>query len=107
MLRVVRCEMVTDFCPTQWKGETDDGREVYARFRHNHGYVMVAKKPGEKALDGVSVIEWEGTSSNPFAGCLSYAGLRAVTEGMVEWPAPSGETDAPAYVRDGSNTERC
>jgi hypothetical protein len=33
----------TEACPTQWEGETDDGRKVYARYRFGHLEVRTAR----------------------------------------------------------------
>lgn len=71
-----------DACPAQWEGETEKGCEVYVRFRHGFGYIMVASEPGADVFAGETVFNWEG---EPGMGVLSYQELIELAH-QFEWP---------------------
>lgn len=61
-------------CPSQWDGETDDGRPVYIRYRHGYGHLEVAGSP---------VLEWCGKDES--GGVISEQDLRELFP-EVRWP---------------------
>lgn len=54
---LVYFDQTTAACPEQWEGRTADGKDVYLRHRHGHGYIEVG---ATTQRDGVIVAEWEG-----------------------------------------------
>jgi hypothetical protein len=74
-------------CPAQWEGETDDGREVYIRYRGAHGYVVVAAAIGTNVFDGYKACSYERMDANaPLDGYLSEDELRALAGEFVTFP---------------------
>jgi len=63
-------------CPSQWEGVTDDGREVYVRYRFGFLYIKVGdERVFERLLDED---RWEGM--------LDYDELKVATVGIFDWP---------------------
>ena len=65
--------MTSGATPSQWEGKLDDGRFIYARYRHGHGAVYVAASVSEAIEKDEPLIEWpEGydglTSDDPRFG---------------------------------------
>ena len=54
-------------CPSQWEGETEDGKEVYIRYRWGYGRID---------LDGETIYDWGG--ENGFDGVCEDEELLAV-----------------------------
>lgn len=50
-------EQISGACPSQWIGVTDDGHQIYIRFRHDHLTVSVSKLPSNNNDDAVYGIE--------------------------------------------------
>lgn len=106
-IRVVSFRRTCNGCPAQWEGVTDDGREVYARYRWSQGDVRVAAA-GDKsefaAVNGQYVCEWqrEDDDAGGFDGFLTEEELRAVTTGHVEWPAKLTEEGAIQIHDEGT-----
>lgn len=70
LIKVKSLRMTTDFCPTQWEGETEDGCPIYIRYRWGHLSVYIAEKGKDPVVDGQQVISkyvgsrWCGVMSN-------------------------------------------
>lgn len=87
-------------CPAQWEGVTDDGRQVYARYRGSCGYVSVARRGNGDEFAAlpptgdIVVGFWrDDDPTEGFDGYLDDHELAAITEGSVRWPfapAPRG-----------------
>ncbi len=50
--------MTSGATPSQWEGKLDDGRFIYARYRHGHGAVYVAASVSEAIEKDEPLIEW-------------------------------------------------
>lgn len=75
--KVVGIDQTCGACPSQWEGEDDQGRYVYARFRH--GWLSV--KVGDEQVIGLSV-----RSGEMGDGVMNYDELRELTGHAIEWP---------------------
>lgn len=75
--RVVEIGQTCGACPTQWEGQDDKGRPVYARFRHGWLTVDIAEK---------EVIRLSVRPGQAGDGVMSYAELIELTKGVIEWP---------------------
>lgn len=57
--KLVELKRISQGCPEQWEGKTEDGKYVFARERH--GYVrvevddlIVLERPGDSAYDALA-----------------------------------------------------
>lgn len=64
-------------CPSQYRGQTHDGREVYIRYRGGVLSINVANAPREKAQSGVEVLNVE--LGPPLDGSISAQQLISLT----------------------------
>jgi hypothetical protein len=114
-VRVVKVDNFGCACPTQLEGKTEDGKEVYARYRHGYLSVRIDDKPyfgkqlnfGEDENHSYEAYlklrkgdEEKAKSSyeshqmllkisggvHSYSGFLSYDELVEATEGWLEWP---------------------
>lgn len=84
MISVVKVRQTCSACPSQWDGETDDGKMVYVRFRWGHLAVTVGKDIWGETPDGVRVVDlYHGDG---LAGFMDYMELRELTKDVVTWP---------------------
>lgn len=74
-LTVTRIGDQGTYCPTQWTGEDDQGRYVYARYRWGR---LTVEADDELVL---SLGYGDGMS-----GVMSFDELKALTQGVIEWP---------------------
>ena len=51
MMRIVKLYQTCPACPSQWEGETDDGRSVYIRYRYGRLTMSVAAGGINAAVD--------------------------------------------------------
>lgn len=72
-------------CPSQWEGETADGRFVYARYRSGHMRVDVAANEQEWT-HGRDDCVYEEDFGGWLDGYITYDELKAHTAGVLEWP---------------------
>jgi hypothetical protein len=63
-------------CPSQWDGETSDGKVVYIRFRWGRLTAMVGND-----------VVFSETTSDPLDGYLSEDEMRAKLAGVMRFPA--------------------
>lgn len=102
LIRVVSLTQTCEACPAQWDGMTDDGREVYVRYRGSCGSVRVAK-PGDhsefSALDGYAVCYFERIDEEGIGGWDGYmdeAEMRSLTAPFVTWPETMPAPTSPS-----------
>lgn len=77
-LKIISIQNTCVACPSQWSGKTDDGRDVYVRFRHGYGYIEVTTEP----FEWERIFEWE----DPDRGFINYADLTSLAP-HIGWPA--------------------
>jgi len=78
MIKVVELTQTCSACPSQWSGVTEDGRDIYVRYRWGHlwiswgvtGDMILSRDIGESAWDGL----------------LTYEELVEQTRGIISWP---------------------
>ncbi len=75
-------------CPSQWEGALDDGRAVYARFRHGHLSVGIGETV-ERAVDNAMSDQalYEGDIGDGLDGFMDFEELKAHLRGLIEFPA--------------------
>ena len=75
-------------CPSQWEGALDDGRAVYARFRHGHLSVGIGETV-EGAVDNAMSDQavYEGEIGDGLDGFMDLEELKAHLHGLIEFPA--------------------
>lgn len=107
-------------CPTQLEGKTDDGKEVYVRYRHgylrvdiddecffgkqldfgeddDHSYECYLKQWGgnkeraKKSYNSHQMAVRMSGGVHSYAGTLSYNELREATVGWINWPVTDGD----------------
>jgi hypothetical protein len=84
---MVRVSKLTQTCtksPTQWEGRTSDGRQVYVRYRWGWLTIGIGQTLDEAVINEKNLFERQLGEKQD--GDLDYAKLRAVTDGLVEWP---------------------
>ncbi len=72
-------------CPTQWKGETGDGRYVYVRYRWGTLSIGIGLSEAESIEHSGTLFEKQLGDS--LDGSLELEQLRAATKGLIEWPS--------------------
>ncbi|WP_238364782.1 hypothetical protein [Mesobacterium pallidum] len=72
--------------PAQFYGETHDGRAVYVRYRGGALSVQIAPEPGEDAVRGETVLDWD--DGPPWDGELSRRSSAA-------WPGSRSTARCP------------
>ena len=97
-IRVVRIESIGGACPFQCEGVTDDGREVYVRYRGGWFRAYVAGRPGGDALDDDARLLISESIGHPLDGSLDPQQMVDLTAGVIKWPvdlrpAPDQEED--------------
>jgi hypothetical protein len=70
--RLVSLEMTCNACPSSWKGQTEDGRRVYIRYRHGHLSVRLYTGPQEEVV-------YEDDFGGELDGVLDTETLRKLT----------------------------
>lgn len=75
-------------CPSQWDGTLEDGRAVYARFRHGHlsvGIAETVKEAVNNARSDQALCERE--IGDRFDGFMDFEELKSHLRGLLEFPA--------------------
>ena len=77
MIKINKLQMTCGACPTQFSGETEDGKNVYIRFRF-----------GRLSMDIDGQILFSGNVSDSLDGVISYEGIqKALAHLSIQWPA--------------------
>lgn len=86
--RVVRYVKTCPACPAQWEGTLDDGRMIYARYRHSELRVMISVGPTTNVDDvlceGRVVFLWTNPD-HPDHGEMTEVGLICRTVNVIHW----------------------
>lgn len=90
-------------CPSQWAGETDDGREVYIRYRYGTLEIWVAdSSDSEESIFNAGKMVFYETIGGPFEGTLTYEEMVTAVDNqqpsLCKWPA-SKPKDEPSRER--------
>lgn len=74
-------------CPSQWEGALDDGRAVYARFRHGHLSVGIGEAV-EGAVDNAMTDQalYDGEVGDGLDGFMDFEDLKVRLRGLIEFP---------------------
>jgi hypothetical protein len=87
MVRVTAITHTCEACPAQWSGLTDDGRQVYVRYRWGYLSVRVAPDTSKDEYAAVRGDEVFGEQlGDGYDGFLSYDKLKEATASVVEFP---------------------
>jgi hypothetical protein len=75
-------------CPSQWEGALEDGRAVYARFRHGHLGVGVGDDI-EEAVDNSKSDRalYRDEIGDGLGGFMDFEELKVLLRGRLEFPA--------------------
>jgi hypothetical protein len=77
-----------DRSPSKWEGETYDGRRLYVRYK----WGLLSIGIGNSIADAVehSANFFEKQLGDKLDGSLEFEQLRAVTNGLIQWPEKCG-----------------
>ena len=76
MIKIINLIQTCFACPTQFSGETDDGREAYIRFRFGRLSITI---------DGESI--FSESLSDGLDGVISYDKIKEATKHLnIQWP---------------------
>src|SRR3954449_6556273 len=75
-------------CPSQWEGTLEDGRAIYARYRHGELSVGVGKDIDEAVRDGMSdQALYANHIGDGLDGFMDFEELKVHLHGLLEFPA--------------------
>src|SRR6187200_3071987 len=79
-------------CPSQWEGALEDGRAIYARYRHGELSVGVGNDINEAVRNGMSdQALYANAIGNGLDGFMDPQELKAQLHGVLEFPADLDE----------------
>ena len=74
-------------CPSQWEGTLEDGRAVYARFRHGHLSVGIGETVKEAVNSAMSdQALYAGDIGDGLDGYMDFEELKALLRRLLEFP---------------------
>jgi hypothetical protein len=81
-------------CPSQWEGETEDGRPIYIRYRWGCLSVRIGAK-GSGILDAVEGTEIFGKQIDKtgWDGAMLYSELQEHTKEVLQFPDKEARHD--------------
>ena len=71
-------------CPSQWEGQTRDGRFVYVRYRWGTLSIGIGASREESINHSGNLLDKE--LGDHLDGVLEFEQLRAATADLIEWP---------------------
>lgn len=75
-------------CPSQWEGTLEDGRAIYARYRHGELSVGIGTDVSEAVRSGMSdQALFTDDIGDGLDGFMDIQELRAHLRGLLEFPA--------------------
>lgn len=87
-------------CPSQWEGALEDGRAIYARYRHGELSVGVGNDINEAVRNGMSdQALYAKAIGNGFDGFMDFQELKAQLHRVLEFPADLDEHDRRPKLR--------
>ncbi len=88
MTKVLTLKKTCLACPSQWEGDIEDGRAVYARFRHGHLSVGIGGTVKEAVGNAMSdQALYEGDIGDGLDGFMDFDELKAHLRWLLEFPA--------------------
>lgn len=88
-LKLVRLTQTCGACPSQWDAMTDDGRQVYIRYRWGYLSVCVGEAGDADEYAGVRGKPFIGEQhGDGMDGVMSTEELMEVCGSRIEWPNP-------------------
>lgn len=85
--KVVALKKTCTACPSQWEGTLEDGRLIYARYRHGALSVGIGEDIDQAVHNGWTddalYVDYVGDG---FDGYMDFAELRAHLYGLLEFP---------------------
>lgn len=94
-------------CPSQWEGVLNDGRAVYARFRHGNlsvGVGETVKGAVENAMSDQAL--FEGEIGDGLDGFMDFEELKTHLRGLIEFPADVKVENENPPLADRRSIER-
>jgi hypothetical protein len=94
-------------CPSQWEGTLDDGRVVYARFRHGHlgvGIGDTVKAAVDNAMSDQALYDAE--LSDGLDGFMDFEELKGHLRGLLDFPADLTVEDENPRLADRDTIEK-
>ncbi len=90
MITIKTIKKTCTACPAQWEGTTDDGREVYVRYRFGHLSVALSDEKNT-AIENSRKANWyfRWDSDGMWSGGMDYDFLKKLSDDKFVWP----ETD--------------
>lgn len=86
-IKVKTVQQTCEFVPSQWEGHTEDGRPIYARYRHGYLAVSIGNIGGtidDAIKSGKRVVG--RAIGHPLDGVMAYKDLKRYTQGTIHWP---------------------
>lgn len=78
LIKVASVAQTCFACPAQWQGETEDGQEIYVRYRWGWLEVHLGGVLTEPILDLQLGGEWHGE--------MTFEDLKKHTKEIISWP---------------------
>jgi hypothetical protein len=95
VLKLVELREVSDFCPTQWVGRTEDGQHIYFRYRWGGWGLGI----GDTEDEALMRRQWAGTAGPAMSGVCTL-------HEWIEWVRAAGPpvvvACAPQYLITGA-----
>lgn len=87
-------------CPSQWEGTLEDGRAIYARYRHGELSVGIGSDINEAVRNGMSDRAlYANDIGNGLDGFMDFQELKAQLHGLLEFSADLVEHDRRPKLR--------
>jgi hypothetical protein len=100
MLKLVTLRKTCIACPSQWEGILEDGRTIYARYRHGELSVGVGNDINEAVRNGMSdQALYANDIGDGLDGFMDFQELKAQLHGLLEFPADLVEHDRRPKLR--------
>lgn len=94
MQKLVTLKRTCIACPSQWEGALEDGRAIYARYRHGELSVGVGNDIDEAVRNGMSDQALHADQiGDGVDGFMNFQELKAYLHGLLEFPADLVEHD--------------
>lgn len=86
--KVVALKKTCTACPSQWEGRLEDGRVIYARYRHGALSVGIGDDIDEAVHNGwTDEALYADYVGDGFDGYMDFEELKANLHGLLEFPA--------------------